>query len=109
MSVASLASILGEIRGNPPAHLPPEISRKVVLVLLSLLSLPCLHLHWLMLVRTDTKQSEFESNIAPSEGAVSHSSLFSSSQTSCTTCRQCGCWRQCQKSLGSLICKTDAV
>lgn len=56
-----------------------EISRKVALVLLPLLSLPGIQhipLCQLMLVGTDTKQSEFESKRIPSEGAVSRPSLF---------------------------------
>lgn len=83
-----------------------EISRKVALVLLPLLSLPGVRhipVHQLMLVGTDTKQSEFESKIIPSEGAVSHPSLFSFSQSSYSSCRQCSFWCCCQKSLRSLI------
>lgn len=53
-----------------------EISRKVALILLPLLSLPGVQHMSLcqFMLRTDTKQSEFESKITISEGAVSHPS-----------------------------------
>lgn len=98
------ALLLHGLRGEEGSS--AEISRKVALVLLPLPSLPGVRhipLHQLMLVATDTKQSEFESKIIPSEGAVSHPSLFSFSQSSYSSCRQCSFWCCCQKSLRSLI------